>query len=162
VSDVDGDALTCSIAVPPVHGTLSNGVDEDCDRTYAPAPDYHGPDSLSFRVSDGKLASKVAMVRFTVHPVQDAPVAGDQALETEEDTPLAIALDASDVDGEALACEVVTGPEHGTLSAAADCSTKTRTWRRPRSRSVRSTTHPSRGPRASARPRTLPSRSPSA
>jgi hypothetical protein len=121
VSDVDGDALTCSIAVPPVHGTLSNGVDEDCDRTYAPAPDYHGPDSLSFRVSDGKLASKVAMVRFTVHPVQDAPVAGDQALETEEDTPLAIALDASDVDGEALACEVVTGPEHGTLSAAADC-----------------------------------------
>jgi PKD repeat protein len=48
--------------------------------------------------------------------VNDAPVANDQAITTEEDTPVAITLTATDVDGDSLTYYVETGPLNGSLS----------------------------------------------
>jgi Ca2+-binding RTX toxin-like protein len=47
------------------------------------------------------------------------PVANNQSVSTPEDTPKAIALTASDADGDALTYTVVAGPAHGTLSGTA-------------------------------------------
>ena len=51
------------------------------------------------------------------------PVANNQSISTNEDTPRAITLAGSDVDGDALAFSIVTPPAHGTLSAITPIST---------------------------------------
>ena len=115
-SDVDGDSLTYSVMSDPSHGTLSGTAP---DVTYTPDPDYTGPDSFTFQANDGQADSNIATVSITVTPVNNAPVADDQAVSTDEDTPVAITLTASDVDGDLLTYSVVSDPSHGTLSGTA-------------------------------------------
>src|SRR5690606_28446122 len=52
-----------------------------------------------------------------VAAVDAAPVADAQAASTDEDTPLAIVLTGSDVEGASLVFAIATGPANGTLSA---------------------------------------------
>ncbi|RIQ16481.1 choice-of-anchor L domain-containing protein, partial [Jiangella rhizosphaerae] len=68
--------------------------------------------------SDRALDSTVVIAAGTFeanHP----PVADDQAVETYVDTPVEIALTGTDEDGDELGYEVVSDPEHGTLSGEA-------------------------------------------
>jgi hypothetical protein len=53
---------------------------------------------------------------ITVTPVNDAPTATNVAARTTMTTPLNAALAATDVDGDPLTYQIVTGPAHGTLS----------------------------------------------
>ncbi|QSQ24342.1 cadherin-like domain-containing protein [Pyxidicoccus parkwayensis] len=69
-SDPEGQSLTYELVSSPAHGTLSG---TGASRTYTPADDYSGPDSFSFRVSDGELFSASATVTLTVTPVNDMP-----------------------------------------------------------------------------------------
>lgn len=62
-SDADGDSLTYEIVSPPGHGTLSGTAPQ---LTYTPARDYDGPDSFTFRASDGAAYSAPATVWITV------------------------------------------------------------------------------------------------
>ncbi|HEX6085767.1 MAG TPA: DNA/RNA non-specific endonuclease [Thermoanaerobaculia bacterium] len=78
-------ALTYTIVTPPSHGTLSGS---GATQTYTPAPDFNGSDSFTFRVSNGSLTSNVATMTITVLEVNDAPVAADDALSTNEDAAL--------------------------------------------------------------------------
>jgi hypothetical protein len=112
-SDVDGDALTYSVVDGPANGVLS-GVAPNV--TYTPDPDYNGPDSFTFRANDGQADSNLTTVNITVDPVNDPPVAADQAVSTDEDTAVAITLVGSDVDGDALTYSVVDGPTNGVLN----------------------------------------------
>ena len=79
--------LTFAIASPPAHGTLSGTAP---NLTYTPAQDYNGPDSFTFTVNDGSLTSAVATVSITVTPVNDAPVAVDDAYNLFKNTTLTI------------------------------------------------------------------------
>src|SRR5205807_1052786 len=115
-SDVDGDALTFTIATQPAHGTLTGTAP---NLTYTPAANYNGPDSFTFKANDGTVNSSVATVTITVTPVNDPPVANAQSVTTNQDTAKAISLTASDVDGDPLTYAVVTAPTHGTLSGTA-------------------------------------------
>ena len=114
-SDVDSTALQARIVAGPAHGTL---VLTDGGLRYAPAPDYFGPDTFTYRVSDGEIESNLASVSLTVLPVNDAPIAVDDTLETLEDTPLAIDVLAndSDIDGDALRAVLLDQPHFGTLT----------------------------------------------
>lgn len=111
-TDIDGDALTYAVAVAPAHGTvtLSGGF-----ATYTPTPDYYGPDTFSFRASDGTNDSNVATVSINVSPVNDTPTAGADSATTAEDTSVNISVlsNDSDVDGDALALVSVVQPAHG-------------------------------------------------
>ncbi len=71
--DVDGDAITYSVVVPPAHGVLSGTAPA---LTYTPAFNYSGSDSFTFKANDGKVDSNIATVSVTVNPVNDAPILG--------------------------------------------------------------------------------------
>ncbi len=112
-ADVDNPRLTFEILSQPGHGTLGG---TPPNLTYTPAPNYHGPDSFTFRTGDGSTTSSPATLNITVNPVNDPPVAQGQSVATVEDTPKAIVLQATDLDGDSLTYALVAGPSHGAVS----------------------------------------------
>ncbi|HSS02546.1 MAG TPA: Ig-like domain-containing protein, partial [Kofleriaceae bacterium] len=114
-SDVDGDTLVITSIAQPGHGTAAIA---DIHRVmYTPTRDYHGPDSLSYTISDGNGGTASATLTLDVASVNDAPVALDGSASTFDDTPVPVTLFASDIDGDALSFAIVNGPGHGTLGA---------------------------------------------
>ena len=91
-SDAENNALTFTVVTLPAHGTLTGTAP---NLTYSPAANYNGPDSLTYKVNDGRVDSATATVSISVTPVNDAPVAGSQTVTTVEDTAVAIALGAT-------------------------------------------------------------------
>src|SRR5207247_3353864 len=63
-----------------------------------PAANYNGPDSFTFTASDGTATSNTATITVTVNAVNDAPVAVDGTLTTDEDTAGSVTLSASGAD----------------------------------------------------------------
>lgn len=112
-SDPDGDPLTYSIVMPPANGSLSGTAP---NLTYTPNLNFNGSDSFTFKANDGKADSNVATVSITINPVNDAPVANSQSVETTQDTAVDITLTGSDVDGDNLIFSLVTNPSNGTLT----------------------------------------------
>ena len=78
---------------------------------YTPAPNYNGPDSFTFRASDGVNESNVATVSITVDPVNDPPVASDNSAILAEDSFAMVGLPATDVEGDPLTYTIVSAPE---------------------------------------------------
>ena len=120
-TDIDGLAPTYALVSNASHGTVA--LSAAGAYTYTPAPNYFGPDAFTFSVDDGRGGTDTAVVSITVTPVNDAPVANDDAYTTAEDTALVVAapgLRANDVDVDSAdpAVVVVTGPAHGTLALA--------------------------------------------
>jgi MYXO-CTERM domain-containing protein len=121
-SDEEGSSLTFTVTSPPRHGSLTGSVPH---LTYMPAADYHGPDSFTFTVSDGRATSAAATVSITVSPRNDAPVATALSVTLDEDTPTALTLSGSDQDGDTLTFAITSQPLHGTLSGTAPSLTYT-------------------------------------
>jgi len=115
-SDPDNDSISYQVVSLPQYGTLSGTPPA---LTYTPILDYNGNDSFTFKVNDGQLDSAVATVNIIINPVNDAPVADAQSLTNYEDTPFAITLSGSDVEGSALTYALVAAPTNGTLSGTA-------------------------------------------
>ncbi|MBE9580321.1 MAG: tandem-95 repeat protein [Proteobacteria bacterium] len=112
-TDVDGDSLTYTLVDQTSHGTLSGTAP---NLTYSPDVNYNGSDSFSFKANDGQSDSELGTVSITLTAVNDAPVANDQSVYTDEDTAISGTLDASDVDGDALTYVLVTSGSKGTAS----------------------------------------------
>jgi len=116
-TDADNDPLTFTVVAQPTHGTLTGTAPA---LTYTPTGDYNGPDSFTFKATDDKLAdSNVATVSITVKPVNDAPVADNQSVTTDEDLAVNITLTATDKELDPLTFTVVAQPAHGTLTGTA-------------------------------------------
>ncbi len=110
--DPDGDPLIYTLAQRPQHGTVTGRLP---DAVYTPRPDYSGPDSFGFQVSDGRVASATARVVINVTPVNDTPVGEVQQLKLAQNSQLALTLRATDVENTALTYRIDTQPDHGTL-----------------------------------------------
>ncbi len=108
--------LAFQVVSGPARGTRTG---EGAEGVYTPAANYHGPDSIVFRVDDGELTSPDATLSITVTSVNDVPVAEAQSVTTAEDAAVAILLAGSDVEGSTLGFSIVSGPAHGTLSGTA-------------------------------------------
>ena len=78
-SDPDGDPLTASILVGPLHGTISlaaNGAFTYTPYDTANGTNFASTDSFTYQISDGKGGTASAVVSFTVTPdgTNEAPV----------------------------------------------------------------------------------------
>lgn len=93
-SDPDADPLTYELLDPPSHGTLSE-LDPATGRVrYTPAAGYSGPDSFTYRVSDGYAVSEPGTVTLEVQP-PSTDLALDHALsppELRHDQPFVLTL----------------------------------------------------------------------
>ncbi|MGH6932394.1 MAG: cadherin-like domain-containing protein, partial [Dongiaceae bacterium] len=94
-TDVDGDPLTVSGASA---GNGSVVINPDGTLGYTPNAEFNGTDTITYTISDGNGGTDTAVVTVTVNPVNDAPVANDDAASTDEDTPVTITVLANDTD----------------------------------------------------------------
>jgi VCBS repeat-containing protein len=117
-TDAEGSALNVALVTGPAHGALA--LNADGSFSYTPAADFSGADSFAYRANDGTLDSDVVTVSLTVAAVNDAPAAADDAVSTDEDTPVSGSVPATDVDGDALTAALVQGPAHGAVALNAD------------------------------------------
>ncbi|HZM14806.1 MAG TPA: Ig-like domain-containing protein, partial [Candidatus Krumholzibacteria bacterium] len=122
-SDVDGDVLESRLRTPPAHGVLR--VESNGAFTYTPAPDFNGTDTFTYVADDGNGGTNQATVTLTVRPVNDLPVAADDAFGTAEDAALTVSgpgllANDSDLDGDVTAARAGTSPVHGTLRLQPD------------------------------------------
>ncbi len=125
-TDPDGDTLSHSATTTAFwhssYFTLLGGGGV----RYEPYANWNGSgDHFFFRASDGLVTSTDARMDIIVDPVEDIPVANQQAVTTAEDTPKAITLTASDGDGDALTYAIASNPAHGTLSGTPPAVTYT-------------------------------------
>jgi hypothetical protein len=120
ISDVDGDALTCSIVDPPAHGQAT--VRADCSGgTYLGERDFNGTDVLTLTATDGE-ASTTAVAIVSVEAVNDPPTAEDVSASGEEDSIIDWVPMVSDVEGDPLTCAIADPPAHGLASVREDCA----------------------------------------
>lgn len=125
-TDVDNAALRAVLATGPSHGTLT--LDSNGSFTYVPAANYNGNDSFTYKATDGSADSNVVTVNLTVNPVNDAPVATNDAYSTNQDTNLVVSavtgvlLNDTDVDSNSLTAQLSSGPSHGSLTLGTDGS----------------------------------------
>ncbi len=111
--DPDGQTLAASLVSAPGHGTVA--LQTDGKFSYTPQSGFSGRDAFVYRASDGSLASP-ATVTVTVAPVNDAPVASDASIVTDEDQPASGNLPkATDPDGDTVGYAKASDPAHGTV-----------------------------------------------
>ncbi|MFH0276645.1 tandem-95 repeat protein [Vibrio alginolyticus] len=99
----------------PANGTVS--VNPDGSVTYTPNDNYHGADSFTYIVTSGGV-SESTTVNVDVTPVNDAPVANDDAATTQEDTAVTIDVlpNDTDIDGDTLRIDSASVPsDQGTV-----------------------------------------------
>jgi hypothetical protein len=112
-NDVDGDALTYTVATDPSHGRLSGTAPK---LTYTPQPNFNGTDSFTFVINDGTVDSVPTTVIIVVTAINNPPTAADTCVTTQEDTHVAITLSGCDLDGDVLTYSIVKSPSDGDLS----------------------------------------------
>ncbi len=118
-SDVDGDVLRAVLISNVAHGTLS--LSNNGAFVYTPSLNYTGIDAFTYRATDGALTSTVATVTIAVLPLNDVPVANNDAYTILEDTTLGIPAPGLltndfDVDGNSLTTLLVSDVAHGSLA----------------------------------------------
>ncbi|MEX2142607.1 MAG: Ig-like domain-containing protein [Pirellulales bacterium] len=124
--DVDDDVLAAKVISGPSNGTVTRN--DDNTFTYTPNLNFTGADSITYRVSDGRLESNTATVTLNVTPVNDAPVAAPDTYFIANTLTVGVAngvlANDTDVDSptSSLTAQLVSPPAHGFLTFNADGS----------------------------------------
>jgi hypothetical protein len=110
-----GEFLNYLSVTQPAHGTATIG---EAFIYYTPDPNYNGPDSFTYTITDLNGGTATATVFVTVTPVNDPPTANNDTLTVAEDSPATVvdvlANDTSAPDtGETLTVVSVTQPATG-------------------------------------------------
>jgi len=116
VHDVDGDPLIIASVSAPAHGLATT---DGASVIYTPTLNFVGIDAFTYTVRDPGGLQASACITMTVNPVNDAPVANDISIATNEDTPVEIApfpVYATDVDGDPLTVSGVGSPANGAAT----------------------------------------------
>ncbi len=118
-SDIDGDSLTYALGTGPANGSFT--FNSDGTFTYDPALNFNGSDSFTYSVSDS-AESATATVSISINPVNDAPVANNDSVVTDEDSPFSgdVSTNDSDIDGDSLTYALGTGPANGSITFNSD------------------------------------------
>jgi VCBS repeat-containing protein len=116
-TDADGTTPTVVLVSGPAHATAFT-LNADGSFTYSPVANYFGPDSFTYKLTDGTADSNTVTVSLTVNSVQDAPVATDDGPVAVAGKPVKINVLAndSDVDRDRLSVQNFTAPTKGTVT----------------------------------------------
>lgn len=112
-TDPEKSPLQFNVRRAPNLGVLTGSLP---NIVYTPNPNVSGADSFTFTVSDGELDSAEAMIRIIITPVNDAPVAVAQQIQTDQNVPVAITLQAQDSDSNQFDFRIVEPPKLGVLT----------------------------------------------
>ncbi|MBK9287913.1 MAG: tandem-95 repeat protein [Flavobacteriales bacterium] len=134
INDNDIDDIAAQLAWTIVNGgtAAANGVlsmSSDGNFSYAPALDFSGTVAFTYQVCDPGGACEPATVTITVAPVNDPPVATDDAASTDEDLPVNITITTNDldVDGNLVlgSITIIAPPTNGSVSIVNGIATYT-------------------------------------
>jgi large repetitive protein len=97
-SDPNADKLSFGIISSTKHGNITLSIDGLY--TYTPNLNYFGKDTLVYQVCDDEVPSlcDTALLLITVTPVNDPPIAFNDAKSTFEDTPVTFNIIDNDID----------------------------------------------------------------
>ncbi len=97
-SDVDGPGATYSLVSGVSDGALTFNADGSF--TYTPNTNYFGTDQFTYTRCDGATPNLCdqAIVTITINAINDAPVAVNDVVSTNEDTPVSFNILANDTD----------------------------------------------------------------
>jgi len=99
----------------PSHGkVVENG---DGTLTYTPTPNFNGQDNFTYTLNN----TNTVLVKLTITPINDAPVALDDSFTLAPNTPLDISTESllnndQDVDGDTLQIVEITNPQNSTFN----------------------------------------------
>lgn len=118
-SDIDGSLSLSSIetGTPPLYGSLTDN--SDGTLTYAPAANYYGSDSFTYRISDnGATLSDWATVSISISAVNDAPdISGTPDSSLLEGQAFSFTPSASDVENSRLTFSLSGQPDWMSVDA---------------------------------------------
>src|SRR5680860_1632738 len=99
-TDPDGDELTITGVDNAVNGEVV--LNENGTVTFTPTENFNGEASFEYTISDGNGRFDTATVTVNVGAVNDAPIAVDDIVSTDEDTPITLGnediVDPNDTD----------------------------------------------------------------
>ena len=116
--DIDGNALTVTAVTQGGKGSVAI-TGGGTGLTYTPDPNANGADTFSYTISDGHGMGDTADVSITIDPVNDAPIAPDDAATLDEDagpTPIDVLDDDTDLDGDDLTITDTTDGASGVVA----------------------------------------------
>jgi len=115
IFDVDNDSISCSIIHQSTKGLAIILDEANCAYSYTPFANQNGKDYFIAQVSDSESNSNTAIVSITIIPVNDAPVAHNIAVKTNEDEPVFINLKSNDVDSDTVIFKIASEPQKGQI-----------------------------------------------
>jgi len=118
ITDVDDTTgFVASVVALPDNGTVTISGEE---YTYTPPSNWSGTTSFTYRVKDdGDVYSATKTATVTVNAVNDAPVAGALAFNTNEDTAETLIVAISDVDDNTgFTAHIVAQPSEGAVTVS--------------------------------------------
>jgi Ca2+-binding RTX toxin-like protein len=118
-TDPTGQPLTVTSATAP-NGTVT--INPDGTVTYLPNPEFNGPDTITYTVTDPDGNTATSTVAVNVIPLNDAPEANPDTSVTGLDTPVTFAVlgNDTDVDGDTLSITGTPTSANGTVVVNAD------------------------------------------
>lgn len=122
VSDIDSEAGSMTLQVMAGDNYTMDG------NQITPAANFNGSLMVNVMVSDGAASSGSAQVMVTVNPVNDIPVATDDAVSAVENSAsnnFDLVSNDTDVDGDSLSVTAVSYTGNGTLTATTSGATYT-------------------------------------
>ncbi len=124
-TDPNGDTILLLRATQPRNGQTI--VDNNQNVQYIPDADFYGTDSFLYTISDGDGGVSTGTVNVTVRPVNDAPIAADDAFDVYEDSYALVGQgiifqNDSDIDNTNLTAVIDRPPARGSLQFNADGS----------------------------------------
>ena len=114
---INMNTFTIVVEIPPLHGAAVISTNPQ-EIDYTPDTDYFGSDSFVYKVITTSRAETTATVYLNVINVNDAPVANNDFVVIDEDTPTFIDVLSNDVDvdGDYLEIIIATTPTNGIAS----------------------------------------------
>jgi len=126
-TDPEDDVLTAEVLTGPTHGSLQ--LNPNGTFLYIPDVNYEGPDSFTYRVSDGEFNSAPATVSLTMTSgLGDFPETQPDTYQATEDTALLVPANTgllsndTDPDSVILSALINSEPSSGTLSLSQEGS----------------------------------------